>query len=121
MNTVIVLANGGRASARDLYFTSTVSDFSNKAQAKLDDDGIAKVKDSQCFVRIADQSSQASVSQNYIFGGVPYDGDYEVTPTASEQKLNTANKLLKNNVTVHEVPYYETTNESGGYTVSILS
>ena len=121
MDTVIVLANGGRASARDLYFTSTVSDFSNKAQAKLDNDGIAKVKDSQCFVKITDQSSQAFVSQNYIFGGVPYEGDYEVTPTAYEQNLETANKLLKRNLTVHKVPYQETSNDSGGYTVSILS
>ena len=94
MDTVVVLANGGRASARDLYFMSTVSDFA---------------------------TSQAKVSQNYIFGGTPYTGTYEVTPTAHEQYLDTSQKFLRDDVTVHKVPYYETTNESGGYTVSILS
>lgn len=93
MGAVVRLVNGSRATARDLYFVAKVTDLSN----------------------------QAKISQNYIFYGVPYDGEYEVTPTASEQHLDTANKLLKRDVTVHEVPYYQTSNESGGYTVSILS
>lgn len=50
-----------------------------------------------------------------------YDGPYEVTPTAEEQVLGTSRHLMREDVTVHEVPYHETTNESGGYTVSILS
>lgn len=49
-----------------------------------------------------------------------YQGVYEVTPTASEQYLQTANKTLKQNVTVHSTPYYEASNEQGGYTVTIL-
>lgn len=50
-----------------------------------------------------------------------YEGTYEVTPTAQEQTLGTMNRLLRNDVTVHKVPYFETGNESGGVTVSILS
>lgn len=50
-----------------------------------------------------------------------YDGPHEVTPTAQEQTLATMNRLLRKDVTVHKVPYFETTNESGGVTVSILS
>lgn len=49
-----------------------------------------------------------------------YQGSYEVTPTASEQYLQTMNKTLTKNVTVHSTPYYEASNEQGGYTVTIL-
>lgn len=93
MGAVVRLVNGSRATARDLYFVAKATDLSN----------------------------QAKVSQNYIFGGTPYTGTYEVTPTAHEQYLDTSQKFLRDDVTVHKVPYYETTNESGGYTVSILS
>lgn len=50
-----------------------------------------------------------------------YDGPHEVTPTAQEQTLATTNRLLRRDLTVHKVPYFETSNESGGVTVSILS
>lgn len=51
-----------------------------------------------------------------INGGIGniYSGEYEVTPKAyDEQTLETANRFLKNDVTVHAVPYYETSNVSG--------
>lgn len=48
-----------------------------------------------------------------------YDGDYIVTPKAEEQELETANKILTDNVTVLEIPYTEVSNISGGLTVSI--
>lgn len=51
----------------------------------------------------------------------PYVGSYEATPTAYEQALPTAGKSMARNVTIHKVPYFETSNESGGMTVSILS
>lgn len=54
------------------------------------------------------------------FGGEIYDGEYIVTPsTNSEQTLNTANKLMKENVVVKEIPYFEVSNNSGGNTVYI--
>lgn len=49
-----------------------------------------------------------------------YEGPINVTPTAgTAQTLQTANRLVKSNITVEEIPYYETTNLSGGYTAII--
>lgn len=54
-------------------------------------------------------------------GGMPYTGAYEVTPDADGEVLLTRAKTMRDDVTVHPIPYVETTNESGGYTVSIAS
>lgn len=48
-----------------------------------------------------------------------YTGEYVVTPSTEEQTLNTKDRFLSRDVLVEEIPYYETTNESGGYTVII--
>ncbi len=49
-----------------------------------------------------------------------YTGEYEVTPKAfTPQVLETANKVMKENVTIAEVPYWETSNESDGTTAYI--
>lgn len=48
-----------------------------------------------------------------------YTGDYEVTPKAYAQTLETANKLLTENIVVAAVPYHETSNDSDGLTVHI--
>lgn len=50
-----------------------------------------------------------------------YDGPYEVTPTSSEQELATVNRSMRDDVTVHAIPYHSVTNDAGGYTVSIAS
>lgn len=51
-----------------------------------------------------------------------YTGPYEVVPAAFEgQVLDTNGKLMRNDVLVHEIPYLETSNDSGGVTVSIAS
>lgn len=43
-----------------------------------------------------------------------YKGEYLVTPKASDAvTLNTANMVLKEDVVVAKVPYYETSNETG--------
>lgn len=42
-----------------------------------------------------------------------YEGDYIVTPRIHAQTLNTKNKLMKDNVSVLAIPYYETSNLSG--------
>ena len=47
-------------------------------------------------------------------GGDAYEGPYEVTPRAhNETILETRNKLMADNVTVLEIPYWETTNPDG--------
>ena len=49
-----------------------------------------------------------------------YTGSYTVIPKAREdQTLPTAGLEMRRNLKVEEIPYYETTNESGGYTVII--
>lgn len=49
-----------------------------------------------------------------------YQGDYEIIPDVHDtQTLETANKVLKQNIVVAAVPYYETGNSSDGTTVYI--
>lgn len=48
-----------------------------------------------------------------------YEGNYVVTPTMSQQKLETKNRVLSDDITVKKIPLYETTNLSGGTTVYI--
>ena len=51
-----------------------------------------------------------------------YYGDYTVIPKAfSDQQLQTQGKTMTGDVTVKEVPYYETSNDDGGETVYIAS
>lgn len=65
---------------------------------------------------------KTSVISGIIKTDLPdYDGAYEVVPDADGQELGTANRTLRQDVTIHPIPYLETTNEAGGYTVSIAS
>lgn len=49
-----------------------------------------------------------------------YDGQYTVVPKAFEDiVLHTKNKKMIDDVTVKEIPYFETSNISGGLTVYI--
>lgn len=49
-----------------------------------------------------------------------YNGEYMITPLAFEQTtLETQGKKLVNNMVIKEIPYYETSNLSGGTTVYI--
>lgn len=46
-----------------------------------------------------------------------YTGAYSVTPKAFQsQTLETADKVLSNDIVIGEVPYYQTSNNSGGIT-----
>lgn len=48
-----------------------------------------------------------------------YTGEYIVTPDTESQTLETAGKLLDDNVTIKEIPFYNVSNNSGGSTVYI--
>ena len=50
-----------------------------------------------------------------------YNGEYEVTPTFAEQILETKDKIMSENVTVHKIPRYDVANEAGGVTVYIAT
>ena len=66
-------------------------------------------------------SYEVDVVSGVLGGGTPYGGSYEVTPTSGEQVLPTHARTMRDDLTVHAVPYHSVSNESGGYTVSILS
>lgn len=56
-------------------------------------------------------------------GGIPvtpYEGEYTVIPSTSEQVLYTNGLLMEDNVTVTEIPYAEVSNIYGT-TISIVS
>ncbi len=54
------------------------------------------------------------------FDVTPYTGDYTVVPKAhSEQVLETAGKLMLDDVTVTKIPYYEVSNVKDGLTIYI--
>lgn len=49
-----------------------------------------------------------------------YEGSYDVVSLAdNDQTLDTKNKMCTDDITVRKVPYFETSNLSGGYTVYI--
>lgn len=48
-----------------------------------------------------------------------YEGDYEVTPATQDIALPTRERTLRQDLTVLAIPYFTTTNLSGGYTAII--
>lgn len=53
-------------------------------------------------------------------GSAPlYAGPYEVTPIPEEQRLNTSGRLMTDDVTIKEIPYFDVGNTAGGSTVYI--
>lgn len=59
-------------------------------------------------------------AQGAIINQELYDGQYEVIPLPeTSQILRTTNKLMSGDVVVKPIPYYETSNDAGGYTVFI--
>ena len=50
---------------------------------------------------------------------VIYTGSYDVTPMVESQTLKTREKFMTNDVHIHEIPYYDVGNTSGGSTVYI--
>lgn len=56
----------------------------------------------------------------FTTAGDRYDGVYEVTPKAYDETiLATEGKVMDDDVTVRQVPFYVTSNQSGGETVYI--
>ena len=51
--------------------------------------------------------------------GDMYAGPYTVTPTLEAQTLATRNLTMRDDVTVHEIPYAEVSNPAGGTTATI--
>ena len=71
-------------------------------------------------VSVSEVQMQMSIGVAYsIVDGDWYDGEYDVTPMLTEQELATRDKLMRNNVTVREIPIVSTSNPYGGQTVVI--
>ena len=72
-------------------------------------------------INVSDNSAHISIGTASI-GAIPYTGAYTVTPKAyQEQVLPTAGCKLSQDVTVFQVPYFETANLFDGNTVYIAS
>jgi hypothetical protein len=60
-------------------------------------------------------------SQSGTVDAEVFEGDYIVTPKVTAQILATAQKLMRENVQIKEIPYFVVENEAGGDTVNIAS
>lgn len=71
----------------------------------------------------ASETPSAALNVNaeiYDAGGAIYEGEYDIRPRPyDDQVLPTAHRKLFMDVTVERIPYYETSNPSGGYTAII--
>ena len=79
------------------------------------------VRQGRGTVTVRSPSYKVEVTSGVLVGGTPFTGSYEVTPTMGEQVLPTRSKTMREDVTVHAVPFTQTTNESGGYTAIIAA
>ena len=71
----------------------------------------------QCVIK-ADGSLSGSVGKSPVT--VPnYDGIYEIMPDQAEHVMPTKGRLLHKDMKIHEIPYQEVSNNSGGITVTI--
>ena len=52
-------------------------------------------------------------------GGELYQGNYEVTPSVESQTLATKERVLTDDITILEIPFFSVGNTSGGNTVYI--
>lgn len=85
-------------------------------------------KDNQPVARLRNDATPTAKARDILnivkdySNATLYEGAYTVTPKAFEQQgLPTADRLLTQDVTVFEIPYFETSNLSGGSTVYIGS
>lgn len=79
-------------------------------------------KDQRFKVRFEESNHNLTVNFGEVvnIGHFPaYEGDYEVTPKVVAQTLETANRSMESDVTIHAIPYYEVDNAFQGQTVII--
>lgn len=62
---------------------------------------------------------QIQVVTDYVDTSDLYEGEYTATPKVEAQTLPTAKKYLDKDITLLAIPYFETSNTSGGNTVYI--
>ena len=59
------------------------------------------------------------ICSGLLSGFAVYEGPYSVRPAVDSQTLPTAMLGMRYDLDVEPIPYYQTTNEAGGYTAII--
>lgn len=73
-------------------------------------------------LQVSETKSKLVLTLNTRFGENTYkiyEGTYDINPKITMQELETKDKVMLDNVTVNEIYYNETENESGGMTAQI--
>lgn len=69
--------------------------------------------ESLSFALVDDGDLTFDVSTPRVINADAYDGDYEVIPKTYSQTLGTKLKFMTDDMTIKEIPYFETSNEDG--------
>lgn len=90
----------------------------------LENIDLTLVDDYDALLEVDDCDALLELDTSIIISGTEslpiYTGSYEVTPLPyTEQLLPTTQTHVTDDIVVKEIPYYETTNDAGGYTVII--
>lgn len=68
----------------------------------------------KCTIHSTRPSLKGRIRIGKSESAAPYTGDYIITPMPYEsQTMDTRNKLMRDDVTVLAIPYFETSNTSG--------
>ena len=117
---VEIKRSGSTVTISSLPKTAVVRDVPSKVEVNSESESVSTVSVNDS-ADVFSRSWGCDVFSGIIVGGSRYEGDYEVTPTAIGEVLQTKLKTMLDDVTVQPIPYQETTNASGGYTISIAS
>lgn len=82
---------------------------------------VVKVRSQRSTVNVRAPSYSVNVVSGLLGEGIPYEGSYEVTPDVDGEVLPTRAKTMRDDLTINPIPYAETSNPAGGFTVSIAS
>lgn len=86
---------------------------------KIEIDITIPCEDIDLDIRLNDAQIDLEIEEG-VGGRLPnYKGPYDVIPKVYEQKLETANKSMEDDVLIEKIPYSETANSGGGTTVNI--
>lgn len=86
----------------------SVSDGKEKIASAITDKGV-ETDATATFDTMARNIGQIQGGGDYPF----YEGDYNLIPKVMAQTMDTKDKVMKENVTVTEIPFHEVSNETG--------
>lgn len=73
------------------------------------------------FGQTSSPAMAVELGRPIYMGGEPYEGPYDVTPKVTAQIIPTANKLMRDDVSVRAIPYFDVSNPAGGNTIYIAN